>query len=182
MAPTGPAAPTPSTLAPAAEGPRRAAARRLREGLCERLAAWSVPALRVALGLVFLVFGVLKFFPGASPAEQIVRRTVEALTFGLVDGTAAVVLTAVVETAVGLALLTGRALRAGLVVLAVTLAGVLSPVALFPGDLFGDGMTLMGQYVLKDVVLVAAAGVVAAATLGARFTLAAAEPARAPAA
>src|SRR5690606_41203715 len=32
------------------------------------LTRWSVPALRVALGLVFLGFGVLKLVPGASPA------------------------------------------------------------------------------------------------------------------
>ena len=134
------------------------------------LVRWSVPALRVMLGLVFLGFGVLKYFPGASPAEQIVTQTVGALTFGVVEGTAAVVLTAVVETVIGLTLLTGRWLKVGLVVLAVALVGMMSPVVLFPGELFGDGVTLLGQYVLKDVVFVAAAAVVAAVTLGARLT------------
>ncbi|MEV7962602.1 DoxX family protein [Oerskovia paurometabola] len=138
--------------------------------LAAHLTRWSVPALRVTLGLVFLGFGVLKYFPGASPAEQIVTQTVGALTFGVVEGTAAVVLTAVVETVIGLTLLTGRWLKVGLVVLAVALVGMMSPVVLFPGELFGDGMTLLGQYVLKDVVFVAAAAVVAAVTLGARLT------------
>jgi uncharacterized membrane protein YphA (DoxX/SURF4 family) len=135
------------------------------------LTRWSVPALRVALGLVFLGFGVLKFFPGASPAESIAARTVETLTFGLVGGTAAVIFTAVLETFIGLTLLTGRLLRAGLVALAVAMAGILSPIVLFAGELFGHGMTLLGQYVLKDLVLVAGAAVVAAVALGARLKL-----------
>lgn len=138
--------------------------------LAEVLARWSVPALRVTLGLVFLGFGVLKFFPGASPAEQIVKQTLAALTFGVVDGTAAVVVTAVIETVIGLTLLTGRWLKVGLVVLAVALVGMMSPVVLFPDELFGDGMTLLGQYILKDVVFIAAAAVVGAVTLGARLT------------
>jgi len=135
------------------------------------LTRWSVPALRVALGLVFLGFGVLKFFPGASPAESIAARTVETLTLGLVGGTAAVIFTAVLETFIGLTLVTGRLLRTGLIALAVAMAGILSPIVLFAGELFGHGMTLLGQYVLKDLVLVAGAAVVAAVALGARLKL-----------
>lgn len=133
------------------------------------LTRWSVPALRVALGLVFLGFGVLKFVPGASPAESIAARTVETLTFGLVGGTTAVIATAVLETFIGLTLITGRFLRLGLLVLAGAMVGIMSPIVLFADELFGDGMTLLGQYVLKDVVLVAGAAVVAAVALGARL-------------
>lgn len=139
--------------------------------LARFLTRWSVPALRVALGAVFLGFGVLKFFPGASPAEEIAGRTVETLTLGLVPAPTAVILVAVMETFIGLTLVTGRLLRVGLVVLAVALVGILSPVALFGDELFGHGMTLLGQYVLKDVVLVAGASVVAAVALGARLRL-----------
>ncbi|MBD5785950.1 DoxX family protein [Cellulosimicrobium terreum] len=135
------------------------------------LTRWSVPALRVALGLVFLGFGALKFLPGGSPAESIAARTVETLTFGVVGGTAAVIFTAVLETFIGLTLLSGRLLKVGLLALAVAMVGILSPIVLFSGELFGDGVTLMGQYVLKDVVLVTGAAVVAAVALGARMTL-----------
>ena len=140
--------------------------------LARFLTRWSITALRVALGLVFLGFGVLKFFPGASPAEEIAARTVETLTFGIVPGATAVIAVAVMETFIGLTLLSGRLLRVGLLVLAVAMVGILSPVALFGDELFGHGMTLLGQYVLKDVVLVAGAAVVAAAALGARLRLA----------
>ncbi|MFF3063491.1 DoxX family protein [Oerskovia sp. NPDC057915] len=168
--PSPPAPAAPANQAPPARPGLLGRADAVVVALAAHLTRWSVPALRVTLGLVFLGFGVLKFLPGASPAEQIVTQTVGALTFGVVEGTAAVVLTAVVETFIGLTLLTGRALKVGLVVLAVALVGMMSPVVLFAGELFGDGMTLMGQYVLKDVVFVAAAAVVAAVTLGARLT------------
>ncbi|NMR21281.1 DoxX family membrane protein [Cellulomonas fimi] len=130
----------------------------------------ALPALRISLGLVFLGFGVLKFFPGLSPAEAIVQRTLDTLSFGLVGPSAALLLTAVMETFIGLTLLTGRLLRVGLLVLAGAFVGIMSPLVLFFGDLFpAGGPTLLAQYVLKDVVLVAAAIAVAAAALGARL-------------
>ena len=136
------------------------------------LAAHSVTALRISLGLVILGFGALKYVPGASPAEPLVMRTVDALTFGLVSGTPAVVATAVVETVIGLILVTGIGLRAGLVLLAGTLLGWMSPLVLFFGDLFPGGLpTLEAQYVLKDAILAAAAAVVAARALGARYVI-----------
>jgi len=136
------------------------------------LADHSVALLRVSLGLVFLGFGILKFFPGASPAEDLVMRTVDALTLGVVSGTPAVVLTAAMETFIGLTLVSGRGLRTGLVVLAGAMVGIMSPLVLFPGDLFPGGLpTIEGQYVLKDIILAAAGAVVAARALGAEYVV-----------
>jgi hypothetical protein len=139
-----------------------------------RFATWlanhSVAALRISLGLVIVGFGSLKFFPGASPAEGLVMRTTETLTFGVVSGTTAVVLTAVLEMFIGLTLLTGRGLRIGMVVMVGWLAGILAPVVLFAGEMFPNGLpTLAAQYVLKDIILVAAWAVVAAHVLGSRM-------------
>lgn len=133
------------------------------------LVAYSLHALRISLGLVFLGFGALKFFPGLSPAEAIASATIDRLTFGLVSGRSAVLLTAVTETVIGLTLVTGKFLRVGIVVLGGALIGIMSPLALFTAELFPHGPTLMGQYVLKDIVLAAAALVVAAYALGARL-------------
>lgn len=137
------------------------------------LTAHSITALRISLGLVILGFGALKFIPGASPAEDLVMRTTDVLTLGLVSGTAAVVATAVLETFIGFTLLTGIGLRVGLVAMAGWLVGIMTPVVLFPADMFpGFFPTLEAQYVLKDVILAAAAAVVAAKELGARYVLA----------
>ena len=147
-------------------------AARVESGVAGFLTRHSVTALRISLGLVFLGFGVLKFFPGMSPAAELAERTIGALTFGLVGPTAALLLTAILETVIGLTLLTGLFLRTGLVILAGALVGILSPVVLFYGELFpATGPTLTGQYVLKDIVLACAGAVVGAAALGARLRL-----------
>jgi putative oxidoreductase len=138
--------------------------------LFEQLTARSIPALRVSLGLVFLVFGAFKFIPGFSPAEDLAVATIEKLTFGLVSGQLALVLTAVVEVFIGLTLVSGRLLRLGLAVLAGAMGGIMAPLVLFPGELYlDDGVTLTAQYVFKDIVLLAAGLVVAAHTQGARL-------------
>jgi len=42
----------------------------------------SVAVLRIAVGAVFLGFGVLKYFPGISPAENLTQATTHLLTLG----------------------------------------------------------------------------------------------------
>jgi putative oxidoreductase len=166
MTVTDPRAATSDRPSGHAQRPRQ----RLIAGSAAWLAAHSVTALRISLGLVILGFGLLKFIPGASPAEALVMRTVDTLSLGLVSGTTAVVLTAVLETFIGLTLITGIGLRAGLVVMAGWMVGIMSPVVLFFGDLFpGFTPTLEAQYVLKDIIVGAAGAVVAAQALGARF-------------
>src|SRR5690606_22898218 len=107
------------------------------------LARYSVQVLRISLGAVVLGFGAVKFIPGASPAEPLVMRTVDALTFGMVTGQTAVLVTAVTEVLIGLVLVTGKFLRIGLLAVAGWLVGIMSPVVLFFSDMFpADGPTL----------------------------------------
>jgi uncharacterized membrane protein YphA (DoxX/SURF4 family) len=131
------------------------------------LRAHSITLLRVAVGFVILVFGVLKFFPDVSPAEGLTIKTTDALSFGLVPGHIAIVIVATLETIIGLLLISGRFLRIAIYLLAGQLIGILAPLVLFTGRLF-DGPhgapTLEGQYVIKDLILVAA-GFVVASTL-----------------
>lgn len=139
-----------------------------------RFAGWlntySIEILRVSLGVVFLAFGVLKFFPDASPAQDLVVRTLTTLSAGILSDQAALLVTAVAECFIGLTLISGRFLRIGLLVLGASLVGIMSPLVLFSTDLFGSGPTLEAQYVFKDIVLAAAGLVVAARALGARLT------------
>jgi uncharacterized membrane protein YkgB len=143
------------------------------------LARHSALFARISLGVVFLAFGILKFFPGVSPAEDISERAMSALTLGIIPADAGRVLVAIMETAIGLSLLTGRYLRIGLALLAMALVGVMSPLVLFPGDLFAGqyrAPTLEGQYVLKDIVLIAAANIVAVRARGGAIILVPEEP------
>lgn len=152
-----------------APGPPTSAAERARRTAVGLLSRHSIDILRVSVGLIFLGFGVLKFFPGVSPAEELAVRTLDTMSFGIVSGQAALLLTAAVETFIGLTMITGKLLRAGLVVQAGAMVGILSPLVLFFGDLFPGAPTLEAQYVLKDIVLVAAGLVIAARALGARL-------------
>ncbi len=134
------------------------------------LTAHSITMLRVSLGVVFLVFASFKYVSGASPAENLAIATVDKLTFGMVSGDSALLLTALTETVIGITLLTGRFVKVGLIVMAGALVGIMSPLVLFPDQMWsGNGPTLTGQYVFKDIVLVAGALVVAAHALGARL-------------
>jgi uncharacterized membrane protein YkgB len=144
------------------------------------LARYSVTLLRISLGLVFLGFGFLKFFPGLSPAEPLAGRTLDILTFGLVPERAGLVLVAGLESAIGLLLLTGVWQRLALGLLAIELIGIMSPIILLPGEMFRSfpfAPTLAGQYVIKDVIVAAAGLVVAARALGARMVVPRSTPA-----
>lgn len=149
--------------------PRPSVGARAERQLVALLSRYSIDILRISVGLVFLGFGSLKFVPGLSPAEDLAVRTLETLSFGLLSGYAALLTTAVVECFIGITLVTGKLLRLGLVVQAGAMVGILSPLVLFFGDMFPAGPTLEAQYVLKDIVLVAAGLVIGARALGARL-------------
>lgn len=156
-------------------GPAGVAARlqELETGAQRWLIAHSIAILRVSMGVIFLLFGALKFFPGVSPAQGLVEKTIDMLMLGLIPGGVALVAVATLECVIGLCLISGRAVRAAVYLLAVQLIGILSPLVLLTARLF-DGPhgapTLEGQYVLKDIILVAAALVLAATVGGARLT------------
>ncbi len=134
--------------------------------------------LRISLGAVFLGFGLLEFFPGVSPAQDLAVTTTHLLTFGMVPDALALVGVASLECTIGIACRAGwgALLRPGPVLLVPQPVGILSPVVLLPHRLFAGphhAPTLEGQYVLKDVVLVAAVLVVAVASRHSATTTAA---------
>jgi putative oxidoreductase len=137
------------------------------------LVAYSITVLRVSLGAVFFSFGLLKYFPGVSPAQDLAERTTQILTVGLIPDAVAMLLIATLECVIGLCLITGRGVRSAVYLLTIELVGILSPVVLLTGRLFSGphgAPTLEGQYVLKDVILVGAALVLAATLRGGRLT------------
>ena len=154
-------------------------ARAKSEEVANRVSNWlgvnSVSLMRCALGAVFLWFGALKFFPGQSPAEALAGTTILALTFGLVKPALSVPLLGLLETAIGVLMLSGRALKATLIAMLLHMAGTLTPLILFPHEtfaIFPFEPNLVGQYILKNFVLIAGALVVAFAAHQGRESLA----------
>lgn len=132
-----------------------------------QLVLHAITGLRIAGGAVFLGFGVLKYFPGVSPAENLTKAATHLLTFGLIPGSVSIVAIATLECFIGICLLAGRWMRLAIWLLALEFVGILSPLVLLPGRLFSGphhAPTLEGQYVLKDIILVGAGMVIAAAT------------------
>jgi uncharacterized membrane protein YphA (DoxX/SURF4 family) len=148
------------------------------ESVDVRLTRWmakhGITILRVALGIVFLWFGVLKFFPGLSPAHDLAARTISLLTFGLVTPAISVPVLALWECAIGIGLITGKFMRLTLLLLLLQMLGTLTPLVLFPAEtwqVFPISPTLEGQYIIKNIVLVSA-GLVIGATVRGGYVLA----------
>lgn len=141
------------------------------------LTAWmarnGVQLLRLSLGMIFLWFGVLKFFPGVSPAESLAGNTIVSLSFGLFSLNSAVLILAVWESLVGIGLLTAFFLRGTLFLLWLQMLGTMTPLFLFPESCFTSFPlvpTLEGQYIIKNLVLISAGIVIGATVRGGRLT------------
>ncbi len=138
-----------------------------------RLTTWmarnGITLLRLSVGIVFLWFGVLKFFPSLSPAELLAARTIEALTFGVVQPNVSLPVLAAWEVAIGLGLITGLFPRVVIALLLAQMAGTLTPLLLFPQETWSQfpiAPTLEGQYIIKNLVLISAALVIGATVRG----------------
>lgn len=114
--------------------------------------------LRLALGFIFIWFGILKTL-GISPAQELVGATVYWLTPEIV-----VPLLGLWEVAIGLCLLVPQLIRIGLLLLAFQIPGTFLPLILLPEVTFTAapfGLTLEGQYIVKNLVIIGSALVVA---------------------
>lgn len=136
------------------------------------MAKHGVALLRVALGIIFLWFGFLKFFPGVSSEESLATRTISAITFGTLPIDLSRTILAAWECAIGIGLITNKALRFTLLLLFVQMLGALLPLLLFPEETFQSAPlvpTLQGQFIIKNFVLISAAIVVGATVRGGKL-------------
>jgi uncharacterized membrane protein YphA (DoxX/SURF4 family) len=138
-----------------------------------RITTWmarnGITLLRLSVGIVFFWFGVLKFFPNLSPAQSLAARTIETLTFGMVQPHISLPVLAAWETLIGLGLITGLFPRVVIALLLAQMAGTLTPLVLFPQETwtqFPIAPTLEGQYIIKNLVLISAALVIGATVRG----------------
>jgi len=126
----------------------------------DRAHRWAPILLRVGLGVVYTWFGVLKLFPGLSPAEGLVLRTTS-----FVDPHWFYPVLAFWEVGLGLCFLSGRGLRWMLPLFFGHMLGTALPLLTVPEEVwvrFPFVLTLEGQYIVKNLVLVAAGVAIAA--------------------
>jgi uncharacterized membrane protein YkgB len=151
--------------------PRRFSHRRL-DAIDRAITAWmarhGLRITRIGLGVVFFWFGVLKLFPGASPAEPLVRATVS----WAVPPEPCVIVLGIWESLIGLGLISGVFMRATLALLFLQMPGTLLPLIVVPDTVwqrFPFELTMEGQYILKNFVLIGAALVLGATVRGGRL-------------
>lgn len=135
--------------------------------LTEWMANYGLLILRISLGIVFLWFGILKFFKGLSPAEELVRNTVY-----FIDPDVFIPILAVWESLIGLGLITGKFLRVTILLLFLQMPGTALPLLILPEKVwtvFPYGLTLEGQYIVKNLVLIGSALVIGATVRGGKI-------------
>lgn len=128
------------------------------------MARYSLPVMRVGLGIVFFWFGILKLVPGLSPAEDLVRNTIY-----FIDPDLFLPVLAVWEALIGLGLIFGKCMRATLFLLFLQMPGTALPLLILPEVTWTQmpyGLTLEGQYIVKNLVLIGAALVLGATVRG----------------
>jgi uncharacterized membrane protein YphA (DoxX/SURF4 family) len=143
---------------------------RLDRSIVRWMASNGITILRVGLGVVFIWFGLLKFFPGMSPAEGLIRNTVR-----FVDPNVFLPVLAAWETLIGVGLVAGRFLRTTLLLLFLQMPGTALPLVMLPEVVwtaFPYALTLEGQYIFKNLVLIGAGIVLGATVRGGRLSAA----------
>lgn len=115
--------------------------------------------LRWAIGINYFWFGALKFFNGLSPAEALAKDTIHVLTFGMIPDDVNLILLAIWEVGIGVLFLAGRFVRFGAMAAIVHMIFTFMPLFFFPDVSFTHapyGFTIVGQYIVKNLVFVAA--------------------------
>ncbi len=117
----------------------------------------GMPAARLGIAVVFIWFGALKVLD-VSPAGDLVADTVYWFPPELF-----VPVLGVWEVAIGLCLLYRPLLRLGILLLFLQMPGTFLPLVLLPEvtfETFPYALTVEGQYIVKNLVIIGAALVV----------------------
>ena len=133
-----------------------------------RIIGWArrsfMPIARVAFFIIFFYFGFLKLI-GLSPASPL-AEALTAQTIGSEWFQVAFVALAAIECLIGVLFLVPRATRVVIPLLFVHLLVVSSPLVMVPAYIWSVPLVpnLEGQYIIKNIALVAVAIGIAAST------------------
>jgi len=136
------------------------------------MASHAIQLTRLSIGIIFFWFGILKFFQGMSPAENLAIDTIQKLTFGILSNNFIIYGLATWETLIGIGLIFNLFLRETLFLLYLQMLGTLTPIVLFPEKvfhIFPYSLTLEGQYIFKNLVIISAGIVIGATVRGGKI-------------
>ena len=119
---------------------------------------YGVLFLRYSIGLIFIWFGLLKPLE-MSPAQELVTNTV----YWFDDKIAFVKFLGWWEVAIGLTMCFKSLIRISIFLLFIQMPGTFLPLILLPEVCFTDfpfGLTLEGQYIFKNLLIISSALVI----------------------
>jgi len=125
-----------------------------------------VRIIQIAIGINFLWFGMLKMCPGVSPAESLAIMTIEKLTFGLIAPYISIKLLAIWEVLIGVGFIIGIYPKFFVRIFMLHMVLTFTPLFLFPELCFTVipfGLTIVGQYIIKNLVFLAAGALICTA-------------------
>lgn len=131
------------------------------------MAEYGILLLRISIGIIYFWFGALKLIPGASPAEALIRSSILFLPMAFF-----IPFLAIWEMLIGLGFISGRFMRITILLMMMQMVGAVSPIVLNPGAVFVSFpfiLTLEGQYIIKNLILISGAVVVGATVRGGRL-------------
>lgn len=135
-------------------------------GLDERIAGfmrrYGHTALRYSLAIIFIWFGVLKPL-GISPAEPLVLLTVDWMPVFAPATWLAII--GWWEVLIGVLFLFRPTLRFAIALLALQMVGTFMPLVILPSITFQEGgipygLTMEGQYIVKNLLIISSAMVI----------------------
>lgn len=115
--------------------------------------------LAISIGLVYLWFGALKFFPSLSPAEDLAKSTIDSLTIGVIPANVSIILLAIWETVIGLCMVLNIFRNKAIILALIHMIFTFSPLIFFPELSFNSlpvGFSLIGQYIFKNIIIISA--------------------------
>ncbi len=118
----------------------------------------GIDLLRYSLGVIFIWFGILKPF-GLSPAHDLILNTV----YWFDDREAFIPILGYWEVAIGLTIMIKPLIRLSILLLFIQMPGTFLPLILLPSVCFVDfplSLTMEGQYIIKNLIIISSAIVV----------------------
>lgn len=117
----------------------------------------TIKLMRLSLGIIFVWYGMLKFFPTLSPAEDLAIKTIDIMFFHLIDGSLSIKLLAILEVAIGIGFLSGYYTKLVTIIFLGHMLCTFAPLFILPELSFAHApyaFTLVGQYIVKNIVFI----------------------------
>ena len=123
---------------------------------------FGVTLLRYSLGIIYIWFGGLKVVE-LSPAQELVENTV----YWFENPKTFVPILGIWEVVIGITMCIKPLIRVSIFLLFVQMPGTFLPLVLFPEVCFTNfpfGLTLEGQYIVKNLIIISSALVIGSTT------------------